>query len=148
MQFRTRNACFPIVTKLSSLIICSGDDRSVEINECHVANWFRNRRKMKKVIDQTGGSKCKSPDNSDSRGPNTSNPNRASRGVSHMSRQNSWGKALTIEAGNIVCTKEIWSLDYLAYFSWCFSVTIWIINWRQCEVINGFIFETARTVLR
>jgi hypothetical protein len=30
------------------------ENRSVEINDCHVANWFRNRRKMKKVIDQTG----------------------------------------------------------------------------------------------
>jgi hypothetical protein len=35
------------------------ENRTVEINECHVANWFRNRRKMKKVIDQSGP-KCKS----------------------------------------------------------------------------------------
>merc|ERR1712037_53741 len=28
-----------------------GDDRTVEITEAHVANWFRNRRKMKKNID-------------------------------------------------------------------------------------------------
>ncbi|CAG5109680.1 Oidioi.mRNA.OKI2018_I69.chr2.g4192.t3.cds [Oikopleura dioica] len=28
-----------------------GDDRTVEISEAHVANWFRNRRKMKKNID-------------------------------------------------------------------------------------------------
>jgi len=28
-----------------------GEDRTVEITEAHVANWFRNRRKMKKNID-------------------------------------------------------------------------------------------------
>lgn len=28
-----------------------GDDRALEITEAHVANWFRNRRKMKKNID-------------------------------------------------------------------------------------------------
>jgi len=34
-----------------------GEDRSVDISEAHVANWFRNRRKMKKVIDQSGSNK-------------------------------------------------------------------------------------------
>ena len=28
------------------------ENRSVEIQEFHVANWFRDRRKMKKGIDQ------------------------------------------------------------------------------------------------
>ena len=35
----------------------AGDERNVEITELHVANWFRNRRKVKKVID-VNGPKC------------------------------------------------------------------------------------------
>jgi hypothetical protein len=49
---------YPGAAERAQLVIeCNnllGDDRSVDINEAHVANWFRNRRKMKKVIDQSG----------------------------------------------------------------------------------------------
>ena len=48
-----------VLKVFKSLILNSGDEnRTVEINECHVANWFRNRRKMKQVIYQSGP-KCK-----------------------------------------------------------------------------------------
>jgi len=43
---------FSVSSSLSFYLIkISGDDRTVEITEAHVANWFRNRRKMKKNID-------------------------------------------------------------------------------------------------